>query len=142
LSARLEAERIRLEVRDNGIGIDDKLLPRVFDLFTQGGRGPDREGGGLGIGLALVKTLVALHGGEVRATSGGVGTGSTFTVWLPARTAAPARPSPVAEAVHSPLRQERILLVDDNEDGRCLHGAALANAWPGRERGTQRSASP
>jgi PAS domain S-box-containing protein len=75
--------RLQLSVTDNGIGIDQELLPHVFDLFTQAERTPDRSQGGLGIGLALVRTMVALHGGEVRAESGGPGTGSTFTVWLP-----------------------------------------------------------
>ncbi|MFC0251280.1 PAS domain-containing sensor histidine kinase [Massilia consociata] len=75
--------QVRLSITDNGIGIDQKLLPHVFDLFTQAERTPDRSQGGLGIKLALVRTLVALHGGEVQAHSDGVGKGSTFTVWLP-----------------------------------------------------------
>jgi PAS domain S-box-containing protein len=75
--------RVQLSVTDDGIGIDGGLLPHVFDLFTQAERTPDRSQGGLGIGLALVRTMVALHGGEVQAHSDGLGTGSTFTVWLP-----------------------------------------------------------
>ncbi|WP_051933368.1 ATP-binding protein [Massilia sp. BSC265] len=78
-----EASRVRICVADNGIGIDRQLLPQVFDLFTQAERTPDRSQGGLGIGLALVRTMVALHGGEVQAHSAGPGEGSTFTVWLP-----------------------------------------------------------
>nr|WP_229423167.1 PAS domain S-box protein [Telluria aromaticivorans] len=70
-------------VTDNGIGIDGSLLPQVFDLFTQAERTPDRSQGGLGIGLALVRNMVALHGGEVCARSEGLGKGSTFTVSLP-----------------------------------------------------------
>ncbi|MGI4719240.1 MAG: PAS domain-containing sensor histidine kinase [Janthinobacterium lividum] len=78
-----EGERVQFCIADNGIGIDRALLPHVFDLFTQAERTPDRSQGGLGIGLALVRTLVALHGGEVQAHSEGSGTGCTFTVWLP-----------------------------------------------------------
>ncbi|WP_177207883.1 sensor histidine kinase [Massilia yuzhufengensis] len=80
--ARMDA-RVALSVTDDGIGIGPELLPQVFDLFTQAERTPDRSQGGLGIGLALVRTMVALHGGEVRAESDGAGSGSTFTVWLP-----------------------------------------------------------
>ena len=74
---------VDISVTDNGIGIDSSLLPQVFDLFTQAERTPDRSQGGLGIGLALVRNMVALHGGEVHACSEGLGKGSTFTVWLP-----------------------------------------------------------
>jgi PAS domain S-box-containing protein len=73
----------RLTVRDNGTGIGPDLLPVVFDLFTQGSRTLDRAQGGLGLGLALVRKLVELHGGEVSASSPGQGQGSTFTVILP-----------------------------------------------------------
>ena len=73
----------RLQVIDNGNGISADLLPAVFDLFTQGSRTLDRAQGGLGLGLALVKKLVELHGGGVSAASAGPGKGSTFTVYLP-----------------------------------------------------------
>jgi signal transduction histidine kinase len=72
-----------LAVRDNGTGIGADLLPVVFDLFTQGSRTLDRAQGGLGLGLALVRKLVELHGGHVAASSPGQGQGSTFTVTLP-----------------------------------------------------------
>jgi PAS domain S-box-containing protein len=75
--------RAQLMVRDNGAGIGPDLLPVVFDLFTQGSRTLDRTQGGLGLGLALVRKLVELHGGRVDATSAGLGRGSTFTVRLP-----------------------------------------------------------
>jgi PAS domain S-box-containing protein len=75
-----------LAVRDNGSGIGPDLLPVVFDLFTQGSRTLDRAQGGLGLGLALVRKLVELHGGHVDATSAGPGCGSTFTVTLPLLT--------------------------------------------------------
>jgi signal transduction histidine kinase len=72
-----------VRVRDNGIGISPDLLPRIFDLFTQGDQGLDRSVGGLGIGLTLVRTLVEMHGGRVEARSEGVGKGSEFVVRLP-----------------------------------------------------------
>jgi signal transduction histidine kinase len=72
-----------LRVRDNGMGIAPDLLPRIFELFEQGDGPGTREGGGLGIGLALVKSLVELHGGSVAAYSRGPGTGSEFVVRLP-----------------------------------------------------------
>ena len=83
LRVSLDGARVRFCIVDDGIGIDAALLPHVFDLFTQAERTPDRSQGGLGIGLALVRTLVTLHGGEVHAHSEGTGSGCTFTVWLP-----------------------------------------------------------
>jgi len=74
---------VTIEVRDNGIGLDAGLLPHVFDLFTQAQRSPDRAQGGLGIGLALVKHIVTMHGGEVGVRSDGPGAGSVFSVVLP-----------------------------------------------------------
>jgi signal transduction histidine kinase/ActR/RegA family two-component response regulator len=107
-----------LTVMDDGIGMEAALVERVFDLFTQAERTPDRSQGGLGLGLALVKSLVELHGGSVEARSPGLGQGSTFTVRLPRHNQdvvlapqPPARDDAVDAA--SPLR---ILLVDDNVD--------------------------
>ena len=77
-----EPETVAITVRDNGVGIDASLLPRMFDLFTQAERSPDRAQGGLGIGLALVRSIIDLHGGDVIAASDGIGRGSTFTVRL------------------------------------------------------------
>jgi PAS domain S-box-containing protein len=82
LAVKRKGSIVRICVQDNGIGIDKALLPQVFDLFTQAERTPDRSQGGLGIGLALVKNVVSLHGGEVTAHSDGPGAGSTFTVSL------------------------------------------------------------
>jgi PAS domain S-box-containing protein len=85
IELRLEqdGETALLQVRDTGIGIAPELLPRIFDLFSQGERGLDRAQGGLGIGLSLVKSLVEMHGGRIEAHSPGVGQGSAFTVRLP-----------------------------------------------------------
>jgi signal transduction histidine kinase/CheY-like chemotaxis protein len=117
VSAAAESARVRIEVQDNGIGLEPKLLPRVFDLFMQGPASLDRAGGGMGIGLALVKTLVRLHGGEVQAASDGPGTGSKFTVWLPLC----ARTEVQGDATEKKLPRsmqpsKRILIVDDNDD--------------------------
>jgi signal transduction histidine kinase len=89
LTARVEADQIVLRVRDNGQGIDPELLPRVFDLFYQVPEQGRQATGGLGIGLALVKSLVELHGGSVAACSDGPGTGCEFVVRLPAWAAGP-----------------------------------------------------
>jgi CheY-like chemotaxis protein len=107
-----------LTVHDDGIGMEPALVERVFDLFTQAERTPDRSQGGLGLGLALVKSLVELHGGSVDAASPGPGQGSTFTVRLPRFThdvVLAAEPKAVQARTHdaAPLR---ILLVDDNVD--------------------------
>jgi signal transduction histidine kinase len=80
-----ENDQVLVEIGDSGIGIGIKntLLPHIFDLFTQAERTPDRSQGGLGIGLALVKSMVDLHGGEITAASAGLGRGSVFTVSIP-----------------------------------------------------------
>ncbi|MGJ7917947.1 ATP-binding protein [Massilia sp. LXY-6] len=119
LQLRLEADGndYVLTVADDGIGMEAALVERVFDLFTQAERTPDRSQGGLGLGLALVKSLIELHGGSVSAYSPGLGKGSTFTVRLPHYTqeVAPA-PQPAAERRPEGAAPLRILLVDDNVD--------------------------
>ena len=105
-------------VRDNGIGMAPDLIPNAFDLFTQAKRSSDRSPGGLGIGLALVKRLVELHGGTVAASSKGAGAGSTFVVRLP-RVEPAAPPAAQAEEVMGKSVGSsglRILVVDDNID--------------------------
>jgi signal transduction histidine kinase/ActR/RegA family two-component response regulator len=106
-----------LSVEDDGIGMEAGLVERVFDLFTQAERTPDRSQGGLGLGLALVKSLVELHGGSVGAYSAGLGKGSVFTVRLPRFTQevapAPLALDATAGIAVAPLR---LLLVDDNVD--------------------------
>jgi len=105
----------RIVVQDNGNGIDARLLPHIFDLFTQAERNPDRSQGGLGIGLALVRSLVSLHGGQVAASSEGPGRGSTFTLHFPAANAPPKDAPCSAQCADAP-RPQHIVLVDDNHD--------------------------
>jgi PAS domain S-box-containing protein len=113
-----EEEAAIVAVRDDGIGIARDLLPRVFDLFTQGERSLDRSEGGLGVGLTVVRRLVEMHGGTVSAASGGPGQGSQFMVRLPllrsdAADVAPSGERPSARAGVAPLS---VLVVDDNLD--------------------------
>ncbi|WP_051933542.1 PAS domain S-box protein [Massilia sp. BSC265] len=120
--------QVELEVADNGIGIAPELQERVFDLFTQADRSPDRSQGGLGIGLALVRSLVELHGGSVACRSEGQGKGSRFVVTLPriAGQDEPAAAQAEAPAPSSPGR--RVLVVDDNVDAAQMLGMCLETA--------------
>ncbi|MEX2175280.1 MAG: PAS domain S-box protein [Pirellulaceae bacterium] len=111
-----------LLVRDNGVGIDPKLLPHIFDLFTQADKSLDRSQGGLGIGLALVKSLVALHGGTVEARST-VGEGSEFLVRLPLLLSPQLDLAPRDDDETHAGRGLRVLVVDDNVD--AANGVAL-----------------
>ncbi|MDQ9171861.1 hybrid sensor histidine kinase/response regulator [Oxalobacteraceae bacterium R-40] len=132
LALRLKhAERqLFLEVSDNGIGIAPELLPHVFDLFTQAQRSPDRTQGGLGIGLALVKALVELHGGSVSARSNRPAAGTTFTVRLTAHEECEAIDSKklVLQLPPSSAKAMRILLVDDNADAANMLAGFLKAA--------------
>jgi signal transduction histidine kinase/ActR/RegA family two-component response regulator len=116
----VEDGEIVLSVRDNGQGLSAELLPRVFNLFVQGPRSADRQEGGLGVGLTLVRSLVAMHGGRVEAQSDGPGKGSTFLVRLPplaqVQAARASTAEPVATLPRHSARAVRILLVDDNID--------------------------
>lgn len=119
-------DQVEVRVADNGIGIEPQLLPHVFDLFTQGERTPDRAQGGLGLGLALVKSLVELHGGRVAAESAGRGQGTAFTVVLPLLKAEPAAPATQPRpAIAQASRALRILVVDDNRDAAETLGMLL-----------------
>jgi len=120
-------DEVRIAVTDNGSGIDGALLPCVFDIFAQGVRTPDRAQGGLGIGLALVKSLVELHGGRVGVHSEGAGRGSTFTVVLPLQaSAAGTADDGDADDAAAPGAGRRVMLVDDNVDAADSLGTLLA----------------
>ncbi|MFC0252765.1 ATP-binding protein [Massilia consociata] len=129
LRAELRAGALVTSVRDEGIGMDQELTSRVFDLFTQAERSSDRSQGGLGLGLALVRNLVELHGGTVGCSSPGPGKGSTFVVTLPLLHEVPPAPgaahgAPPAHAGQpAPLR---VLVVDDNVDAAETLGLLLA----------------
>lgn len=114
----VEPDWFALRVQDSGMGMTRELLPHVFDLFAQAERSPDRSQGGLGLGLALVKSLVELHGGQVAAHSDGPGQGSMFTVLLP-RVAGVQRAECRVDAPRSMDASRapwRLLVVDDNAD--------------------------
>lgn len=116
LDLRLDGSDAAIRVRDNGMGIESELLPRVFDLFTQAERSLDRSRGGLGVGLSLVKRLVEMHGGNVTAASV-VGQGSTFVVNLPAMQPKPVEPAIEETGLkNNAAPAMRILIVDDNVD--------------------------
>jgi len=114
--------RIRIEITDHGEGIADTLLPRVFELFVQGRQASDRARGGLGLGLAISKAIVELHGGVIGAYSAGPGSGSTFTIELPRLAHVRLHGDPAAPPR---ARGRRILLVDDNHDAAAMLADAL-----------------
>lgn len=115
-----------IDVSDTGVGLTQDSLTSIFDLFMQADRSLDRSVGGLGIGLTLVKTLVELHGGTVRAYSKGLGRGSKFVVRLPALSESPSLASEPAAMVREESGSIRLLLIEDNLDSartlsRLLH---------------------
>jgi len=126
LAVTVDEERVHVAVRDNGVGIAPDILPYIFDLFTQAERTPDRSQGGLGIGLALVKSLVTLHGGTVSATSEGIGQGSEFCICLPrlATLDGAAKDEAAAAGMQAPGAL-RVMVVDDNVDAAQMLAALL-----------------
>lgn len=126
--AAQEGREVVLRVRDNGQGMPPELVPRVFDLFTQGDRSLAHTAGGLGIGLTVVRTLVERHGGTVAASSAGPGRGSEFVVRLPIGEPQAARPGVSAAEVQAdvhPLPRLHVLVIEDNTDMRVLLQALL-----------------
>jgi signal transduction histidine kinase/DNA-binding response OmpR family regulator len=127
-----------LQVRDTGIGMDREMLNRLFETFSQADRSLDRSRGGLGLGLALVKGLVELHGGDVKVVSEGLGKGTEVTICLPLE-ARPAAPSLNGGRPAGPEAAYRILVIEDNPDAaesmRVLltlagHQAEVADSGP------------
>jgi signal transduction histidine kinase/CheY-like chemotaxis protein len=119
-------DEVVVTVSDNGIGIEPDVLPYIFELFTQAERTPDRSQGGLGIGLALVKSLVALHGGSVDARSAAPGRGSEFEIRLPRLDALPAQFETAGAGVQAArLQPLRLMVVDDNQDAAQMLATLL-----------------
>jgi signal transduction histidine kinase/ActR/RegA family two-component response regulator len=126
-------ERIRLTVHDTGVGIEPAFLARVFERFTQADSSTTREHSGVGLGLAIARNLVELHGGTIEARSEGRDRGATFVIELPAAAAATApavsqMPVVAAAANPSPLAGVRVLVVDDDESTLELLTTALTSS--------------
>jgi CheY-like chemotaxis protein/two-component sensor histidine kinase len=116
-TGRRDAGHCEVRVQDNGIGIPPDVLPRVFNAFEQGDARITRQFGGLGLGLAISRALVELHGGTIRAESEGHGKGATFIVELPGKAISPTCEAPATEAKGGPVgKQIRLLLVEDHAD--------------------------
>ena len=112
-----DAHRIIVEISDTGVGIDEELLPRIFDAFEQGGRAVTNQYGGLGLGLAISKRVIDLHGGSIMAQSAGRGQGATFIVTLAAmQTSLLQGPTAFLPNEHAAAQPASILLVEDHED--------------------------
>jgi len=140
LTAERDGQQVVVTVEDNGLGVSADMLPSIFDMFTRADHSLEREQGGLGLGLTLVKRMVELHGGTVSANSAGKGQGSRFTVRLPALSTDAAvvvhDPTPVTV----PSGPYRILVVDDNRDASetlatllRLTGHETRTAFDGKE---------
>jgi two-component system CheB/CheR fusion protein len=127
LRIRREANGAVIRVTDNGVGIPPEMLESVFDLFVQGRHTRDHSGGGLGVGLTLVRALVEMHGGTVTAHSSGDGTGSEFAVRLPLTTL--PEPASIGErAIAMPPSGMTVVVVEDNADSRDMLCAMLSRS--------------
>jgi len=130
ITAARDGAAVRFAVRDNGIGIPADMLPRIFDLFVQERQALDRSQGGLGLGLTIVRNIMALHGGTATATSGGPGRGSEFVLRLPAAAARAIPPAGARETTAplstSPMNGLPVLIVDDNEDAAMMLAESLS----------------
>lgn len=142
VSSRRFESKLEIKVKDQGLGIDPEFLPFVFERFRQQDASTTRVFGGLGLGLAIVRHIVELHGGMVFAESAGKGQGATFTVLLPIMTVSPQRVDQSGHIAHipggltnsaktsndKPLRDVKILVIDDETDTRVLVRALLVRA--------------
>jgi len=134
-----EADKLRIDVTDTGLGIETPLLPHIFEMFSQGSEARRKTGGGMGIGLALVKQLVEMHAGSVLAHSDGAGLGTRMSVWLPMVDGHPVGKDAQEERRGS-LAGVRMLVVDDDSETASafaallqLEGALVATAHDGEE---------
>lgn len=140
LGLEQQAGDVLIRVTDNGIGIEDDLLPELFNMYTQLEKGKDLRKGGIGIGLSLAKRIVELHGGIMGVQSAGPGKGSSFSVRLAAIAAPASSFSPDLPAPSTTGASQRIMVVDDNEDAAQtlsallgMGGHPIALAYTGRE---------
>ncbi|GGC67772.1 response regulator [Undibacterium terreum] len=138
LESSVDNGQTSLTISDSGIGISKELLPRIFDIFVQGENSLDRAKGGLGVGLALVRQLVELHGGSILVSSDGENLGSSFTISMPGSSMQETAP-PSGEA-RSHATMQKLLLIEDNDDGRDMmtrllrsHGFDVLEAASGPE---------
>jgi PAS domain S-box-containing protein len=139
VAASIEGDMLVVAVRDTGIGISQQMMPRLFEMFTQAQDALDRSQGGLGLGLALVRGIVELHGGSVSARSEGESRGSEFTVRLPLGRASRAPQTSAQDSAPGGGERLKILVIDDNEDAAemCatfleLAGQDVRRAYNGR----------
>jgi signal transduction histidine kinase/CheY-like chemotaxis protein len=117
IRSQIQDSNVAISIKDNGIGIEPELITRLFEPFVQGNQGIERTQGGLGLGLALAKTIVKLHGGSIEAASAGIGSGSEFTVRLPIANAQVVETrSETTLSSDGHTSSLRILLVDDDAD--------------------------
>lgn len=124
-----DGDWLRVRITDTGIGMSAEILPRVFELFTQERQSVDRAQGGLGLGLSIARSIVEMHGGSIRAYSGGLGRGSELVLELPAA----GEPAPLGarsrpRTSSGPLPRLRILVVDDNEDAAQMLAEVLGRS--------------
>ena len=123
-----DAERLRIAISDNGQGMDAEFLPRVFERFSQADAGTNRQRGGLGLGMSIVKQIVEAHGGAIAAASAGMGLGSTFSVELPFSQAALEGGAALdTDASVSPLAGLDILIVDDDDEASAVLTTVLVD---------------
>lgn len=125
VEARRVDDMVEVGIADSGIGISAEMLPQVFETFVQDRQSIDRSRGGLGLGLAIVRNLVQLHGGTVAAHSDGEGQGSQFVVRIPAADVSPVRASVATAEPATRHASRRVLIVDDNQDAAELLAVGL-----------------
>jgi PAS domain S-box-containing protein len=128
VAGAIDGADVTIRVRDDGQGIPADRLPAMFELFVQGEQPPDRSQGGLGVGLALVRSLVQLHGGRIDARSGGPGCGSEFVIRLPAVSELQPRRPERRAAPQQGQKPRRVLIVDDDVDATEMLAQALKAA--------------